>query len=191
MKKDTCECILGLDVSSATTGWAVLDKQEKILDSGYIRTDLVSTGKKDIYLKVKTILKELHSIINNYNITTIVIEEPLKSFFKGKSSATTIAKLNFFNGMVSSVISTEFGINPKHLPASTLRSKAKIKKDSKKGETSKDAALRVALDKGWIAGVEYNSNGKIIPQLYDQVDAIVVALGGKRKLEELKKEKNT
>ena len=64
--------------------------------------------------------------------THVFIEENLQSFRSGFSSAQTLSTLARFNGMVSQVCYSEFGIIPEYINVNSARKNLGIKIISKR-----------------------------------------------------------
>ena len=122
--------ILALDVSTSCIGYALFSEDgEKLLELNYVKF----RSKLSIFEKLNEFKKQI-SFLKENNIQYIVIEEPLKKFQGKFSSASTIALLNFFNGMVSGAVFEIFGVEPIHYNVNTARKTAfpdyKAKKQS-------------------------------------------------------------
>ena len=167
--------ILGLDISTSITGYAVIDQDGGIVEIG--SWDL--RNKKtfpDLYQKSIHIKKSLEEISLSRPIEHIFIEPALNMFMMGKSSAHTISTLIKFNGIVSWLCFEEFGIEPDYVPAISARKKCGI--TIKRGEKAKQIVMKFLLDNepGFI--VEWTKHGNPKPQYYDQADALVMAKAG-------------
>ena len=90
--------ILGLDVSTNRTGWAIINDKQELVDS-----DFYKTKPKTPLEERATALKDnvLEPIMKLHDITEIRIEEPFMMFSGGKTTARTMSSLQRFNGMVS------------------------------------------------------------------------------------------
>ena len=101
--------ILGLDVSTSSTGWAVLDEAGNLIEMGSFQLD-----KQDgLFNKADVVDKGLMSLRLKYpEINKVSIEEPLQGFRRGLSSASTLLTLGRFNGMVSWQSFVTFGLEP-------------------------------------------------------------------------------
>jgi hypothetical protein len=108
-------------------------------------------------------------------------EEPLLSFARGMSSASTLLTLNRYNGMVTYACWRDLGVQPIHLNVIFARRNLGIKKQ--KGDNVKEVVM------GWVAQQEkgYTWPTKVIsrgkragevvfePICYDVADAYVMA----------------
>ena len=83
---------LGIDIGTAITGWAVLDKGEKVMNSyksidyGAIRT----SAKTPMPLRLKTIYDELQIIIKKYKPYHMAIEDLF--FFKNQKTVIKVGQ---------------------------------------------------------------------------------------------------
>ena len=123
---------LGLDISTTTTGYAI-STQTKIYEMGFV--DLKKYT--DISDKAWALIDALNELNDIESVKTIVVEDSLSGFSRGRTSQQTIIKLAKFNAVL--VYCLEFaygeivdGVNPmtarKHL----------FGKARKQGVTAKD-----------------------------------------------------
>ena len=173
--------ILGLDISTSITGYAVVDLDEKLIkiDSWDMRN---KKDFPDFYSKVLHCLEGLKYISNHYAIDHIFIEPALNMFMMGKSSSHTISTLIKFNGILSWLCFEEFGIKPEYIPAASARKKCGI--TIKRGQKAKEMVMKFLLDNEKDFIVECTKHGNPKPQYYDQADAIVMAKAGVKCLKE-------
>jgi hypothetical protein len=108
--------ILGLDISTSCIGYSLFSEEGKLIELNCVKfnSDLTKFEKFEEFKKATAYLKK-------FPIKFIAIEEPLKKFMGKFSSAETIALLNFFNGMISSHIYSEFGMEPIYFNVNTAR----------------------------------------------------------------------
>jgi crossover junction endodeoxyribonuclease RuvC len=78
--------ILGIDPGLANTGWAVLENEERVVDSGC----LVTKSSDDSSKRLEFIYSELEKIIKKYKVETISIESLF--FAKNAKSALPVAE---------------------------------------------------------------------------------------------------
>lgn len=170
--------ILGLDVSTSKTGWCLLDDVGCLVKMGCV--DLSS--HHDLFEKTDHLIASLRHEIPQVDASfDVVIEEPLLSFARGMSSASTLLTLNRFNGMVTHSCWQNLQVKPRHLNVIFARRRLGIKKD--KGQNIKDVVM------SWVASdvVDYSWPTKVItrgkrkgetvfePFCYDVADAYVMA----------------
>jgi Holliday junction resolvasome RuvABC endonuclease subunit len=187
-------CILGLDLSSVTCGWAITEKKDdqiSIIDCGYFRIN-----EKNIYNNAKKSIKNINSIIqHNSGISKIVIEEPSKKFASGKSTINTIIRLVSINSIVSYSLNEKFSIE--HLSAvrsrklscgTTFMSKKERQieyENIKKQYWRKHHIFEkiVKLYPEFKKFIKFKINKKtgedeLDPYMYDVCDAIVLSIAG-------------
>lgn len=171
--------ILGLDISTSITGYAIVDEDGKIVEVG--NWDTRNKNKfPDLFAKVLFIKEQLTEL--DYPIDHIYIEPALNMFMMGRSSSHTISTLIKFNGIVSWLCYSEFGIKPEFIPAISARKKCGI--TIKRGEKAKEKVMKYFLDNEPNFIVEYTKNGNPKPQYYDRADALVMARAGAQCLKE-------
>lgn len=169
--------ILGLDISSSCTGMVLIDPETKqIVFKKSVA--IKEPSKKSVYEIATTFIDELEIINGDHKITSIYIEEPLKSFTRGASSNNTIIRLIQVNAVVSFMCEYILLIKPIHIPSNTARATLgiKIPKSEKKNKKKKilDKVMEIYPD------FEYGLNRVGNPEngTYDIADAIVIALAG-------------
>ena len=171
--------ILGLDISTSITGYAIIDYDDCIMkvDSWDLRNKNIYPNFYNKIIHVKDKLKEISSPIKH-----IYIEPALNMFMMGKSSAHTISTLIKFNGIVSWLCYEQFGIEPVYIPAVSARKKCGI--TIKRGEKAKEIVMKFLLDNEPGFVVEYTKHGNPKPEYYDQADALIIARAGLTCLQE-------
>ena len=163
--------ILGIDVSTSKIGYCVVDTQQNLKEVNFLKF-------KDGTLEDRAqqfSLRELRRLKYTYNITHIRIEQPFTMFSGGKTTAGTMSKLQRFNGMVSVLAYTVFGLQPELVASRSARSKCGIK--IKRGENTKKKIIEWVeqkYPKDFI--VELTRHGNPKPGTDDMADSIVVAL---------------
>jgi hypothetical protein len=118
--------VLGLDVSTAVTGYTLLRKTEgrnELLRAGAIELSRLP----DVYSKAERVAAVLGELFTAYSIDKVVIEEPLQRFTRGLSSANTIASLLRFNGIVCYLSQKVIGIPPQLVSVNVARNAFGIK----------------------------------------------------------------
>jgi len=182
--------ILGLDISTSTTGWCLTKRKENnntLLDAGFIH----HKGKRNLHEKSQDVVEILARIKKTHEINKICIEENLQSFRPGLSSAKTLMTLSRYNGIVSHECWLSTGIVPVYYNVNSARKSLGIdttKKARLPGDKAKDVVHR------WVKSHEimneFNwptktlrggpNRGKIIedPGCKDLSDAFVMSLWG-------------
>ena len=177
--------ILGIDVSTSLTGFAVVGDGQLL---HYSAVDL--RKHKGVFAKAEALREHVADFFENYQldqdtggwgesqhpIEHIYIEQPLHMFMKGKSSAKTLSALMTFNGIVSWLIYELFEIEPEYISASSARKKAGIKVP--RGQKAKEVVLKHLLDTEPAFKIEYTKHGNPVAGSYDKADAIVIAKAG-------------
>lgn len=170
--------ILGLDVSTSKTGWCLLGANGLLEKMGCV--DLSESS--DLFNKTEMLISGLKSEVSHIDSPfEIVIEEPLLSFARGMSSASTLLTLNRFNGMVTHACWRDLAVKPRHLNVIFARRRLGIKKD--KGQNIKDVVMAwVAQDvTSYVWPTKVVTRGKrkgetvFEPFCYDVADAYVMA----------------
>lgn len=182
------DVMLALDVSTSVIGWALLPPQSKIDTyptlKGHIDLRKVKGG---FWQKVTIMSSELDKLKASFTtlgfiVRAIYIEEPLKKFSRGRSSANTLSMLARFNALTSYRALLTFGVEPLYIDATFARKKIGIPLLSKKksgGISQKEQTFlflckNVFLNESW----PKNKNGKIMPHCFDEVDAFVICVAG-------------
>lgn len=203
MEKD--RIILGLDVSTTTIGISLMSYKNgeipKILKLTHI-SPKVNKGIKGIEalcLKKNIFENEFLIQYKDFNITDVVIEEPLMR----SNNVYTVATLLRFNGMVSDSVYRLLGVVPTYISSYDSRRYAfpelvAVRKFDKKGEPYNESKIKrnkpvlfgeypwdidkkqIVLDKvselypdiEWI----YNKKGNLKKENFDSSDAICCVL---------------
>ena len=163
--------ILGIDVSTSITGFAVIGEEQVVY---YSSADL--RKEKDTFAKAIAVKKKLMDILIEFPISHIYIEQPFTFFNSGGSSAKTMAKLQMFNGIVSWIAYEIFEIKPEYVTAMEARKLCGIKVP--RGQKAKQVVLEHLLDSEKAFKIEYTNRGNPKPESYDRADAIIVAKAG-------------
>ena len=175
--------VLGLDVSTACTGWCILDSKSQIVDIGYIDT----SKEKCLFKKAKSVKSKIQEMNIFHEIENIFIEENLQSFRTGFSSAQTLSKLSKYNGIISYICNEEFSISPEFINVNKARRAVGIKLKRKKdgGADTKVQLLEWACE-----NVEFTWPEKILksgprkgqsvtdPRAHDMIDAYIISAAG-------------
>ena len=167
---------LGLDISTSTIGYTILDEYSQLVDCGHINL------KKEIneYYKCFLFIDFLDQLKEKYTKENLIIyvEEPLKMFSANMSMAQTIGTLQRFNGMACSLILIKLDVQPKLINASAARKLCgiKIQKGIKAKEVVMEYIKKNSLlpEEKW----EYKKTGKVKDYLYDICDSYIISLAG-------------
>lgn len=182
---------LGLDISTAVIGWSIVQAVQLVQSSTY--TKPLSMGHIDLtkvksgfWGKVDHAEQSINSIVYNiqkqHKITVVYVEDPLKKFRKGSSSAHTISLLLKFNAIISNITRKSLNIEPLYIDATAARKSIGVVLQSKKNANGKDQKQQtfehlcntVFINHDW----PRNRNGTIYGWCLDEVDAYVICLAG-------------
>ena len=170
--------ILGLDISTSKIGYAIIDNNQDLQESRVIKF------KSDVPLekRAKAFEERMLNLMVKYDIQQIFVEQPFMAFSGGKTTAQTMAKLQRFNGMCCYGVFNLYGFPPQLVPANAARAAVGIKR--KRGEDIKKKVIEwvhQSYPKDFI--VEYTRHGNPKPGTDDMADAVIVALAGKKILD--------
>jgi len=178
--------ILGVDVSTSITGFAIVADDEIVYYDSIDLRKHKNIFDKTIAIKEKILdLYEMYQLNNDdnpswgdseYPIKHIYVEQPFTFFNSGGSSAKTMATLQKFNGIVSWLLFEVFEIRPEYVGASAARKKAGI--TVPRGQKAKEVVLEHLLNTEPAFKIEYTRHGNPKPESYDKADAIIVAKAG-------------
>lgn len=165
--------ILALDISTTTIGYTIFCRNKnKLIEASYI-----SLKKEDDLFDKLDKAKEILSSRYRDQIDEIAIEEPLKMFMQGKSSAQTLVKLISFNGMVSGMLYDMFNVKPIYYNATSARKVAldrTIHRTEDKKEVVQEWVSNTYPEIEW----EYKprATDKLKEEMYDLSDSVVVGV---------------
>ena len=175
--------IIGLDISTSSTGIALLDVNEQIIDLCVHKPKGNSLVEKGVDFQ-----NSLQDILLKNNLSTpkaIYIEQNLQRFRRGFSSAKVINTLARYNGMCSLVVYQLFTMQPEYIPVNHGRKVVGIK--IKRGENTKEKVFSWAkenYDFEWPTKVLKSGPRKNLEIFdnccYDISDALVTAIAGIR-----------
>jgi Holliday junction resolvasome RuvABC endonuclease subunit len=184
--------ILGLDVSSTTIGWSVLDTvttPPTLVKCGYIKPPKDTT----IFSSLGQVRTDIQILLDSYQPNVVAIED-IVQFMQGQSGAKTIIKLAIYNRFVGMVCSDHRHVEPSLLNVNSIRSKIRVGKDRPKKE---DIPSVVEHHLGITFPWQYKFNkrtktNEVMVESYDIADGIAVALAyhlGARPILKVKKAK--
>jgi Holliday junction resolvasome RuvABC endonuclease subunit len=167
--------ILGLDISSATVGWSLIeydDKTETLIEYGYIKPP--NSTKGSLAFRSLGYLKTLKKFLAEKNPDFIAIEAYANKFPKGKSTARTIITLSHFNEVTSMGCIEVLNIDPVSYAVVTVRSC--LSKMSNTKITSKEEAFEYTSKYFKNFKKRNNRAGNLAKECFDEADAIAVCL---------------
>lgn len=165
--------ILGLDISSSTIGYALIEDLN-LIKTGHIKPPDKKKSLDNFSLRLDFAYSHIKDLIKKLNPDIIVAEEYAKKFSQGKSSANTIIVLSTFNEVCCLAAYQETKQQVIKIPVTTLR-----KIISKKYDVNMDDKEDVLsfCKKNFSYKDSLNKNLNIKKECYDETDALIVALG--------------
>jgi Holliday junction resolvasome RuvABC endonuclease subunit len=163
--------VLGIDCSSTTIGYCILDidnGQVVFVKAGYIKP----LKKGGIIDRIVDTRDKIQDLINTVKPDYIGIEE-IVQFMKGASTAKTIIMLTTFNRMIGLAAYDYLKKSPDFFSVMSIRHGLKENKIFPKKE---DMPELVAKHLGITFPYETNKKGKLKVENYDKADGIAVAL---------------
>ena len=165
--------VLGLDISSTTIGWCILEIDEQTNNINFINASYLKPLKNgDSIERIVDTRNKIKDIIDKYKPDYIGIEDIIK-FMKGKSSAQTIIMLTTYNRMTCLVVYDYLSRSPELFSVMAIRHGLKINKIFPKKE---DMPELVAKHLAISFPYQLNKKNKIKVESYDMADGISVAL---------------
>lgn len=181
---------LGLDISTACTGWAVADVDQAGLvtrvELGHIELSKTQ-GLIPKALRAEKIISELQE---KHQFDEIYVEENMQAFHPGASSAQTIVKLAKFNGIVTFIchqltgkVATNVNVNRARKALGISLQREKLCGVPTKEQVFRWVSAHPALsDYAWphkVLGSGPRKGERIMEQhAYDMADAFVVVMAG-------------
>lgn len=183
--KEKIEYFLGLDISTAITGFSIIDSNKKIILMGHI--SLQDMDPEDLFEKTDvTVDAIISNIPAEIKISKVFVEAPAKVFKAGFSTADVIITLAKMNALVSYVVHKKMGVPVISVNVSRARSAIgyKINKKDKRPEKEKVREFVLANFKEIKCETRVLSKGinkgKVVPVdgAADEIDSFVICLGG-------------
>ena len=164
--------ILGLDISTNTTGYCFMNEDKTLERVGYVDT---SHGV-DWLKKAEILQKELFEIIDEEkHVRAIVIEDIASKFSGGRSSAKTIIALARFNAVATYILYSNFEVVPIHYNVIKARNLAGCKVP--RGVNTKEFVLNRIMELyPEIVWPRMKKKDAIDKKAYDMADSVIVAL---------------
>lgn len=182
--------VLGLDVSTKTIGWALFDIESKSLlelthISPIVKLGADSKKIEELFLKTEIFRTKLEEY-KNFNITSVIIEEPLLN----SNNVYTIQTLMRYNTLISREIYDVLGLVPEYISTYNSRKNAFpwLVKDNGKGKHVLFGGLPKDCDKKHIIWEQvakrepqinwvYTKKNTLKKENYDMSDAYCCVLG--------------
>ena len=169
--------ILGLDISSSTIGWSlleVIDDKVSLIKYGHLKPPSKKKSKDNFALRLDFAFEEIKTLAS-MNADVIAIEDYAKKFSSGRSSANTILVLASFNEVCGLSAYKATGKQPVRIPVTTLRKL--VKNEYQESVKDKDEVLAFCKKHFKNFNSVLNRAGNIKAECYDEADSIIVALG--------------
>jgi len=167
--------VLGLDISSSTIGWSILeyDDQKIVLkEYGYIKPPKSSKGS--LAFRASAAYDEVYSFLKDKEPGVVAVEAYANKFPAGKSTARTIIVLSVFNELMAIASLKALGEEPIRYAVQTIR--ASLGKVAGYKISTKEDAFEF-IKKYFIEfNLRENRSGNIAKECYDEADSIAVAL---------------
>lgn len=170
--------ILGLDISSATIGWSILEvvgDKYSLKKYGHIKPTSKKKSDDNFSLRLDHAFNSITELVKKESPTVIAIEDYAKKFSKGKSSANTILILSSFNEVCGLAAYRVSKITPIRIPVTSLRKT--VKKEFNCNIDDKQDVLDFCKKTFNNFLTQNNRAGNIKKESYDEADSIIVALG--------------
>lgn len=175
--------VLGLDVSTSVTGVAIIETTTAYDPQRHVALlKPIEFKQKTLWEKVDHVRAELTTLHSEFpNVSALYIEEPLKNFSSGLSSADTIVSLIRFNGIVSLVCRDLWQLTPTYINASHARKLVgvKVQRTTIAGKSAKEQTFDHVMSSE-LSHVVWptKKNGQPKDWSRDVVDAYVIARAG-------------
>jgi Holliday junction resolvasome RuvABC endonuclease subunit len=170
--------ILGLDISSSTIGWAlidVVDDKVSLIKYGHLKPPSKKKSNNNFALRLDFAFEEIKVLVSSTSPDVIAIEDYAKKFSSGRSSANTILVLASFNEVCGLAAYKTVNKQPVRIPVTTLRKL--VKNEYSESVKDKDEVLAFCKKHFKSFVTTLNRAGNIKTECYDEADAIIVALG--------------
>ncbi len=165
--------ILGIDCSSTTIGWCVLNWDDSTNEIKFVKANYIKPIKTgSIIERIVDTRNAMKSLIEVVKPDFIAIEDIIK-FMKGKSTAQTIIMLTTFNRMIGLLAYDYLGRAPSLYSVMTIRHGLKFDKVFPKKE---DMPALVSKHLGITFPYEYGKKGAFKVENYDKADGVAVGL---------------
>lgn len=165
--------ILGIDCSSTTIGWCILEFDETTNEIKFIKASYIKPIKDgSIIERIVDTRDKVRKVIEEVKPDYIGIEDIIQ-FMKGHSTAKTIIMLTTFNRMIGLCAYDYLQKCPELFNVMSIRHGLKTDKDLPKKEDMPDL---VAKHLGIIFPYEVNKKGKVKVESFDMADGVAVAL---------------
>ena len=175
--------VLGIDASTSATGIVIINEERVIHHEAELFKGCETFWEKCDALEATLEKLKVKLWKDDVYVTHFFIEEPMKRFAEGFSSAGVISLLQRFNGIVCYLTRRTFGVDPIYVNVSSARKAAGIKVAPKAKAGGRNANQQtfdhmMATDLSHIEWPKKQRSENIVDWAKDIVDAYVVAKGG-------------
>lgn len=180
--------VLGIDASTTATGVVVIDESLSSQHQMAFYGATTFKGCETFWEKcdaMRRFLLEIKGLLTDdeKKIEKFFIEEPMKRFSEGFSSAETISVLQRFNGIVCYITRDIFGVDPTYVNVSSVRKASGIKVTTKVKAGGRNAKQQTFdhMAQHDLSSIEWpkkKRSDNIVDWAKDVTDAYVVARGG-------------
>jgi Holliday junction resolvasome RuvABC endonuclease subunit len=167
--------VLGLDISSSTIGWCLLEYDAQVVNLvsyGHIKPPPKKKGSFPFRLDFT--YKAIEDLIKQLKPNEIAVEDYAKKFSKGRSTANTIIVLSVFNEVCCLVSYRKLKKEPFRYPVATIR--AQLGRLFNTKIVSKDDVFPEIVKNCSRFQVKLNRNLNTKKESGDEADAIAVAI---------------
>lgn len=168
--------VLGLDISSSTIGYALLQYDDELnvnlIDYGFIKPPKATKGS--LAFRANEAMKKCNILMSKLQPNSIAIEAYASKFSAGRSTANTIITLSVVNEAVSIGCINTLGFDPIKYPVVTIRSV--LSKYLSMQIVSKDDVYPAICNNFKSFSPPTNRKGLPAKEAGDIADAIAVAL---------------
>ena len=163
---------LGLDISSATIGYVVLE-DGVIIEKGHYKPTKSKVKKVSVSIaeRLSPTYYDMKKIIKRINPDVVCIEDYARKFSAGRSSAKTIIILSCFNEVVSMACYDAITVVPIKYTVAAIRKTLGLK-----GKIEKKDVLNVILEHYPDFKIELNRMNNTKKEIYDEADALAVLI---------------
>lgn len=178
---------IGLDISTSVTGIAIIESRKNFNPNHHVvHWRPIELQKcKTFWKKTDVIRDALIDVREKHapNVSTIFVEEPMKRFATGMSSAQTVSTLQRMNGIVCYIAYKIWGVEPEYVNVSAARKASGVKVVQTKKDPQQRNAKKQTFDHMLANDLSYivwptKRNSQPKDWAFDVVDAYVIAKGG-------------
>lgn len=181
---------LGLDISTACTGWSIAEVDSSGVIIGVELGHIELSKTQGIIPKALQAERVIQALQEKHKFDEVYVEENMQAFHPGASSAQTIVKLAKFNGIVTFICHQLTGKIATNVNVNRARKALGISLQREKqcGVSTKEQVFRWVSAHPSLSGYEWphkilgsgpRKGERIMEQhAYDMADAFVVVMAG-------------